>query len=188
MCTAFGLICVAIFQISYTPLLLFGTKTNLEVIGQPGITTTIWTLPETLMIFAVLSFISMKKGILKNIKLIEVLTRNKVVMTATIILLVFNITFLVIMYKLIGVDKIIFNLSFFSQVLIIAMVITFPLLNIYLLILVLYSNYYKERIRILLSKDRLNTLVSILGIYAEEKNFNKIDNIVDDLLKQVHHI
>ncbi|OGO79819.1 MAG: hypothetical protein A2Y21_03405 [Clostridiales bacterium GWC2_40_7] len=188
VCIILSFVAVTIFQFSYVPLLMYGTKTSLEVVSQLGITSFIWSLPEVVMILTVLSFIAFKKNIYKNINLLMILTRNKVVMTVTIILLVFNIAFLATMCKLIGFDKIIYDLPFISQLLIIAIVIMFPILNVYLLIIVLYSNYYKETIRVMLSKDRLNTLVSILGVYAEERNFEKIDNIVNDIHKQVHYI
>ena len=67
-----------------------------------------------------------------------------------------------------------------------ALVIIFPVMNISLLIVVIYSVYYRYSIRLLLSKERISTLVSVLAVYTEEKNYGKIDSLVTDLHNQVN--
>lgn len=188
VCMIISFIVIPIFQTIYIPLLLYGTNTSIEEMYKPGITPFIWSLPELTMIFCVISILAVRKNINDRAKFLMILSRNKVVLTISIALLLFNIIFLAVMIKLICFDKILLTVGFINQLLIIVIVVTFPILNVSLLMVVLYSNYYRETIRVLLSKDRINTLVSILGVYAEEKNYEKIDSIVNDLHKQVHYI
>lgn len=187
-CITISFIINLLFQMAYIPLLMYGTDTNLEAVTQLGITSFIWSMPEVVMIFSVMSIITVKRNFGVNVNFMRILTRNRVVMSITISLLVFNVVFLAVMSKLIGFDKILFQLSFFNQLLVIAMVVIFPIINISMLVITVYSNYYRETMRVMLSKERISTLVKILGVYAEEKDYEKLDNIVNDLQKQVYYI
>ena len=187
-CTILSFIFGLLFQFSYIPLLLYGTNTGVEEISKPGIMPFIWTLPEMAMIFSFISFINVRSSIHNKVNFITVLSRNRIVMTVTIILLLFNIAFLAVMVKLVCFDKILLNLAFINQLFIIVIIAVFPIINVSLILILIYSNYYRETIRVLLSKDRLNTLVNILGVYAEEKKYEKIDNIISELNKQVHYM
>lgn len=188
VCITLSFIINLIFQLAYIPLLMYGTNINLSIVSQLGITSFLWSLPEVVMIFSVISIITVTKNIGNRVTILKILTRNKVVMGITISLLIFNVVFLAIMSKLIGFDKILLELKFTIQLVIIVMVVIFPIINISLLIIAVYSNYYRETLRVMLSKERLSTLVNILGVYAEERNYNKIDNIVNDLQRQVYYI
>ncbi len=188
VCMIISFIIGSIFQTIYIPLLLYGTNTGIEELYKPGIMPFIWSLPELAMIFSVISILTVRKSINLRARFLIIVSRNKVVLAISIALLLFNILFLAVMIRLICFDKILLSLSFLNQLLFIVIVVIFPVLNVSLLMVALYSNYYRETIRVLLSKDRINTLVNILEIYAEEKKYDKIEGIVNDLHKQVHYI
>ncbi len=188
VCMILSFIVVTIFQTIYVPLLLYGTNTGIQALSQPGVTPFLWSLPELAMIFSVIAILAVRKNTNTRVRFLMILSRNKVVLAISIALLLFNVIFLAVMIKLICFDKILLDINFINQLLIIVTVVIFPILNVSLLMIALYSNYYRETMRLLLSRDRINTLVNILGVYAEEKNYDKIDSIVNDLYKQVHYI
>lgn len=184
--TILSFITAMIFQLIYAPLVMFGTGISIDEINKSILLLFFWTLPERVMEFSLLILITVRKNMASKINIFSVLSKNKSVAFITLFLLIFNVAFLAIMGKLICFDNILANTSLLNIVLITALVIIFPVMNISLLLVVVYSVYYKYSIRLLLSKERINTLVSVLAIYAEEKNYSKIDSLVTDLHNQVN--
>jgi hypothetical protein len=184
--TALSLIAVMLAQIAYTPLVMFGTGISMNEVNNTPILLFIWTLPERAIEFSLLILLTIKKNMTVKINILSILSRNKLVAFITVFLLTFNAAFLAIMGKLIFFDNILAKTSLFNIVLITALVIMFPIMNISLLAAVIYSVYYRYSIRLLLSKERISTLVSVLAVYTEERNYGKIDNLVTDLHNQVN--
>ena len=184
--TILSFIAVMIFQLTYTPLVMFGTGISLDDINKSVLLLFIWTLPERAMEFSLLILLTVRKSMAARINIFSILSKNRLVALITLFLLIFNVAFLAIMGKLIFFDNILTNTSLLNIVLITALLIIFPVMNISLLIVVIYSVYYKYSIRLLLSKERISTLVSVLAVYTEEKNYSKIDSLVTDLHNQVN--
>lgn len=184
--TSLGIIIAMVFQMAYAPLVAFGTGISVDAINKSPLLLFFWTLPERAMEFSFLILLLARKGMASRVNILSILAKNRRVAFITLFLLVFNVTFLVIMAKLICYDNILNGTSLTNIVLIIALVIIFPVMNISLLLVVIYSVYYRYSIRLLLSKDRINTLVSVLAVYTEEQNYSKIDSLVADLHNQVN--
>lgn len=184
--TILGFILIAMCQIIYVPLVLFGTGISLETINKSILIVFLWTLPERVMEFSILVLLTLRKSMAAKINIFSILSKNRLIAFTTLFLLTFNVIFLVIMGKLICFDNLLVGSSLLAIVSIIALIIIFPVMNISLLIVVIYSVYYKYSIRLLLSKERMSTLVNVLAVYTEEKNYSKIDNLVTDLHNQVN--
>lgn len=186
--TTLSIITVLIAQLTYAPLIMFGTGVDVNDVNNTPVLLFIWTLPERALEFSILLLVTLKKGMTAKINIFTVLSKNKLVASITLFLLTFNVAFLAIMGKLIFFDNILRGASLLNTVLIISLVIMFPIMNISLLLVVIYSVYYRYSIRLLLSKERISTLISVLAIYTEEKNYSKIDSLVTDLHNRVNYL
>ena len=184
--TVLSFIIMMIFQLAYVPLITFGTGISLDDLNRSLVLLFFWTLPERAMELSFLILLTVRKNMAARINIFSILSKNKMVASITLFLLTFNVAFLAIMGKLICFDNILANTSLLNIVLIIALIIIFPVMNISLLLVVIYSVYYRYSIRLLLSKERISTLVSVLAVYTEEKNYSKIDSLVTDLHNQVN--
>lgn len=184
--TILSFIVMMIFQLTYAPLITFGTGINIDDLNRSLTLLFFWTLPERVMEFSLLILLIVRKNMAARINIFSILSKNKPVAFITLFLLIFNVAFLAIMAKLICFDNLLVHTSLLNIVFITALVIIFPVMNISLLIVAIYSVYYKYSIRLLLSKERISTLVSVLAVYTEEKNYSKIDSLVTDLHNQVN--
>lgn len=184
--TILSFIAVTLFQLVYAPIVMYETGINLDDINKSVLLLFFWTLPERAMEFSFLILLTVRKSMASKINIFSILSKNRLIASITLFLLIFNVTFLAIMGKLIFFDNILVNTSLLNIVMITALVIIFPVMNISLLMVVIYSVNYRYTIRLLLSKERINTLVSVLAVYTEEKNYGKIDSLVTDLHNQVN--
>ncbi len=180
-----GIIAIMLAQLTYIPLLMLGTGLSIDdVNNSPGLLF-IWTLPERTMEFSILVLFTVRKSMATRVNILSILSKNKLVASITLSLLTFNVAFLAIMGKLIFFDNILRGASLLNTILLISLVIMFPIMNISLIFIVIYSIFYRYSIRLLLSKEKIKTLINALAIYTEEKNYSKINSLVTDLHNRV---
>ncbi len=168
-------------QLSYVPLLLYGTGMELYEIDAHGPMVIIWTIPERIIEITLVTYLLTKKRDAFGVNVLKEIIRSRTLTITAGIMIILNMAFMWVMVKLICFDYLLQGLSFAVQVTTIALVLAFPLLNMVCLCVVVYHIKRKESFEKLINGQRLRTLISVLDAYTNTGNYDKISLVLNDL-------
>ncbi|MCX7923404.1 MAG: hypothetical protein N3B21_15550 [Clostridia bacterium] len=183
-----GFVVMSIIQFSYIPIIFYATNTNMNELDVLGLQSFILKIPERVVEFSLILYVLIKKGNYLKVNFIKTIAKSKTLTSATVLTIILNLVFICIMCKFIAFDKILANLSFTTQLIIIETILTFPILNLALLWVAVYHITSKESYERALTKERLKTLTSILEAYASNRKFEKIELVLTDINKHVNKL
>lgn len=175
----------SIIQLSYIPLLLNTTGIKPDELNNYGYLLILISLPERVIEYCILFYLYNIRTSLVKIKIFREIFSNRILSIITICVFVLNVAFVTVIGKLVFFNRILSCLDVAIQFLVIEGVLIFPILNIATLFGVIYNMAAKEKFERMLSKERLETLVSILEMYANNKNYRKVNAVVNDINKHL---
>lgn len=185
ICFVISFLIPGIIQLSYVPLIIYGTNIPLSEFSKPSIMTFILTLPVVLVEVCIVLFILLRKYSRAKVSLIKTVFKSKILTVLIVCVLMFNIVFLWFVSRIISVDKVLIDFSFMIQVLIMVVILTFPVLNVSMLFIVAYNIVSKNAFETMLSKERLKTLMSILESNKDNGDYEKMDLTIDGMNKHI---
>jgi len=179
---------VSIIQLSYIPLLLNATGIDANELNNYGLLLVLISLPERVIECCILAYLMSKRASLIKINIFKEVLRNKTISIVTISVFILNVVFVTLMGKLVFFNHILSELRIVAQFVAIEGVLIFPILNIAMLFAIIYNMTAKEKFERMLSKERIETLVSILEMYASNQNYGKVNAVINDINKHLEEL
>lgn len=174
LCMSISFVVFAIFQTSYIPLLMYGTNLSISEMSQPGLYQFLWSLPERAMEYTLLACLLLKKNSFIKFNFIKTVMQNTALKITTIIIALFNISFLAMMIKLVGVDKILFKLPLFMQILSLVLILLFPIVNTFTNLFVAYYIENKNAQKSFIIQEDLKVSISDIKFYLNRGDYERI--------------
>lgn len=187
ICTIISLMMLLIAEMTYIPMVVYLTGKELTEYNHSIYLNFLLALPRGVILYTILFYILIKKESLVNINVLKVIVKSKSIAAVTVFVLLFNMVFLFIMWKLITYDKILVHLSSATQIVVIIASILFPIFNVIALWCMIFGLKSKEVYEKTLSKERLNQLADILKVYAQNGMYDKIDLVLEDLKNNINN-
>lgn len=175
----------SIIQLSYIPLLFNATGIDAAELNNYSMLLVIITLPERVIEYCIIAYFVLKRKSIVKINIFRQIFRSKGLAIVTISIFILNILFVTVAGKLVFFNRILSGLGLAVQFIVITSVLIFPILNITMLFGVIYNITARETFNRMLSKERLSTLISILELYNQNGNYDKIDRVINDMHKHV---
>jgi len=145
--TALGFAIISILE-SYYPLILTLTKTTILYINTHFIYNFLCALPARVIEYSILVYLLVKKRDDVKIRLFDIILKNNFLKRSMVSLLIGVTITTMYLIKLIGIDLILINLSFFEQLIIVIMMFIIPTITItFILLIVNYILKIEKRIR-----------------------------------------
>jgi len=145
--TTLGIAIISILE-CYYPLILSLTKTNILYINSHFILNFLCALPARVIEYSILVYLLVKKSDDVKIKLFDIILKNSFLKRSMFSLLIGIMITMIYLIKLIGIDLILINLSFFEQLIIVVMMFIIPTITItFILLIVNYILKVEKRIR-----------------------------------------
>jgi|GEM_PF-1991147 len=144
--TILGIFIISILE-CYYPLILSLTKTNILYINSNFILNFLCSLPARVIEYSILTYLIVKKSEDVKIKLFDIILKNSFLKRSMFSLLIGIMITMIYLIKLIGIDLILINLSFFEQLIIVVMMFIIPTITItFILLIVNYILKVEKRI------------------------------------------
>ena len=145
--TILGIAIISILE-CYYPLILSLTKTNILYINSHFILNFLCALPARVIEYSILVYLLVKKSDDVKIKLFDIILKNSFLKRSMFSLLIGIMITMIYLIKLIGIDLILINLSFFEQLIIVVMMFVIPTITItFILLIVNYILKVEKRIQ-----------------------------------------
>ena len=145
--TILGISIISILE-CYCPLIVSLTKTNILYINEHFILNFLCALPARVIEYSILVYLLVKKSDDVKIKLFDIILKNSFLKRSMFSLLIGIMITMIYLIKLIGIDLILINLSFFEQLIIVVMMFVIPTITItFILLIVNYILKVEKRIQ-----------------------------------------
>ena len=142
-----GIAIISILE-CYYPLILSLTKTNILYINSHFILNFLCAMPARVIEYSILVYLLVKKSDDVKIKLFDIILKNSFLKRSMFSLLIGIMITMIYLIKLIGIDLILINLSFFEQLIIVVMMFIIPTITItFILLIVNYILKVEKRIQ-----------------------------------------
>lgn len=166
-----GFLSIGISKFIYVPFIVYATNLTIVEINNDFFLCFMVSLPARLIQYLLLLYFVIKKRTLQKGELLKPILSDTVHLFIFSLIVAFNIIFLCIMYKYIIYDRALINISHISQILVIIIIILFPNLNIFALVLISYYIKEKETNDKKLATEKLQLLLKNIDEYdINEKN------------------
>lgn len=169
-----GFLTIGLSEFVYTPFVLYGANLSMLEINNNFLLYLLLSLPSRLLQYSLLLyFVSRKRTLLKGRFLKHILS-NPILTVIFSVLVVFNVSFLWMMYKVIIYDKVLISISHFSQIIIVFGVIFFPIINISGLLWGFYYMKDKETKDKKIANEKLCILLKDIELFTNNDNYDNI--------------
>jgi hypothetical protein len=186
VCAAF-LTAIAM-EILVFPILNSIPDFNAEEANKPGIMLIVLSIPERVMQIILVTMLLLKKQSFMKLGFFKVISRNKPLAYITGGLVIFNLIFLYIMFKLIFFNNILTGTAAVTQVLTVALVIVFPLLNMSVLLGVINYSVNKYTYTRLYVQEETKVLRVLVRTLLQQQRYSEVDAQLESFVAEVKKI
>gem|GEM_PF-6195345 len=172
---------LTIFEISYIPLVLYATHSEVKDFNNSVFMNFLLALPERLMESCLIAYFLLKKSTFLKANIIKPIINSKILSCISIGMLFFNIIIALVMGKLFIFDKLLAGMSLKVQLFIIILVILIPVINITALLGSVYFVSNRERYKRYLAKEMLERLTFDLRTSSLNNKLDRFDLALRDI-------
>ncbi len=169
-----GFLFIGISEFIYAPFIIYGTNLTMAKIQSSLLLYFMTSLPPRFLQYFLLCYLVSKKRTFLKGQLLRNILSSPVLSVIFSILVLINILFLWLMYKIIVFDRVLISVSPFYQVFIIISVILFPMLNLSGLIWSSYLLKSKETKDKKSASEQLHSLLRELELYTFNGKYSNI--------------
>jgi hypothetical protein len=181
-------IILILLEYTYIPAILYATNKTIQEINATLFINFLISLPERFVEFGIIILLLINKSSVNQKNFLKAVITNPTLRNATIALLIFNFTLLLIIGKFIVIDKCLADKTFNLQMLITTSIIIFPLTNLSIFFGVLYYKVNRElderHLTSINIKNHIKTIRSFThtgDLVKIEKSISEIESYIDDL-------
>jgi hypothetical protein len=185
-----GFLAIGISKFIYVPFIVYATNLTIVDINSDFFLCFITSLPARIIQYSLLLYFVIRKRTLQKGKLFAPILSDTAHLLIFSVIVAFNIIFLCIMYKYIIYDRALLYIPHISQLLIIIIVILFPNMNIFTLVLISYYIIEKETTSRKLAAEKLQLLLKYTDTYSinEKSNVGWKLNALETGIEEVEDI
>lgn len=178
-------IVLGLLQLTFVPIILYGTDITIEDLNKPGLVTFISSLPERLLECSVVILMLIKKRSLLHIVPVRMVMKSRALMASSLAVLLINLIYVYILTKSIYVDKILLTLPVKMQILVVAAVFGFPIANITAFITAVHAFVLKEKRKDRYIYDETRILRILVKMLIRDEKYTEIDRQLKSFEDQI---
>lgn len=186
ICATF--VVVIAMEILVYPILNSVPGFSVEEANKPGWMPIVLSIPERLMQIILITTLFMKRRSFMKLGFFKVISRNKLFAYITGGLIVFNLIFILVMFKLIFFNNILNGTSSIIQLFTVVLIIIFPLLNMSVLIGAInyfVNKYTYTRVYVQEEAKVLRVLVHML---LKQQRYGEVDVQLESFVNEIEKI
>lgn len=174
LCVTLSFIISMAIQLSYFPLILYGTSFELKEFNEPGMLVVVLLLPERLVEYSLLVYLIMRRKVFTKINLFTYSLRHKGLAIILSLQVAVNLLYICVMTRLIFFDKILFDLPLSKQLIGLSIVTLYPIAN---LVSMFFAAYYVSNLETRKKRniqEDLKVSISDIQFYLRRGEYDKI--------------
>lgn len=175
-------------EILIYPILSSIPSFSVELVNKPGLMTVALSMPERVIQIILVTMLLLKRKSFMKLGFFKVISRNKPLAYITGGLVVFNLLFLYVMFKLIILDNILAGIQPITQVLVVALVIVFPLMNMSVLIGVINYSVNKYIYTRVYVQEEIKVLRVLVSMLLKQQRYGEIDTQLESFVDEIKKI
>ena len=190
---AFLSVCAAFLAVLAMEILVFPVLNsipgfNAEEANKLGLMPIVLSIPERVIQIILVTMLLLKRQSFMKLGFFKVLSRNKPLAYITAGLVVFNLIFLYVMFKLIFFDNILAGTEAVMQVLVVALVIVFPLLNMSVLLGVINYSVNKYTCNRVYVQEETRVLRVLVHTLLKQQRYGEVDIQLESFVDEIRKI
>lgn len=190
---AFLSICAAFLTVLAMEILVFPVLNsipgfNAEEANKLGLMPIVLSIPERAMQVILVTMLLLKRRNFMKLGFFKVISRNKPLAYITGGLVVFNLIFLYLMFKLIFFNNILSGTEPVMQVLVVTLVIVFPLLNMSVLLGVINYSVNKYTSTRVYVQEETRVLRVLVHTLLRQQRYGEVDTELESFVDEIRKI
>ena len=190
---AFLSVCAAFLAVLAMEILIFPVLNsipgfNAEEANKPGLLTIVLSIPERVMQIILVAMLLLKRKSFMKLGFFKVITRNKPLAYIAGGLVIFNLIFLYIMFRLIFFNNILAGMEAVTQVLVVVLVIVFPLLNMSVLLGVINYSVNKYTCTRVYVQEETRVLRVLVHMLLKQQRYEEVDTQLESFVDEIRKI
>lgn len=157
----------------------------MELMNKPGLYGIVMSIPDRVIQVILVAMMLLKRQSFMKLGFFKVIIRNKPLAYITGALVVFNLLFLYIMFKLILYGNILSELPPVTKLLVVVLVIVFPLLNMSVLIGVINYSINKYTYTRVYVQDETRVLRVLVRSLLQQQRYGEIDMQLESYVDEI---
>lgn len=183
-----GFVVVLAMELLVFPILNAIPGFNAEEANRIGMMPIVLSIPERVMQIILVTMLLLKRQNFMKLGFFKVITRNKVLAYISGALVVFNFIFLYIMFRLIFYNNILAGTDAVIQVLIVALIIIFPLINMSVLFGVINYSVNKYTYTRVYVQEETKVLRVLIHALLRQQRYGEIDIQLESYVNELKKI
>lgn len=183
-----GLIILYITEFTYTPFVIYATGKSLKEVNNDLLLNFLFSIPSRLIQYSILAFFVVKRRTLLKANIIKIIFGSKILAMWTLIIVTFDFTFMFIMVKVVGYEKVLASMPSELRFVVIIAICVFPILNISALLWCIYYVENRAKRKQKEVAEKLNILSNEIKKYTINENYDNIKwklHEIETYIKQV---
>lgn len=186
VCAAF--LAAITMELLVYPLWNILTDFSAELVNKPGLMTIGLTLPERTIQAILITMLLLKRRSFMKLGFFKIISRSRPFAFISGALVVFNLMFLFIMFKLIILNDILKGTDVVTQVFVVALVIIFPLLNMSVLLGVINYSVNKYTSTRVYFQEETRVLRVLVHTLLMQQRYGEVDRELESFVEEVRKI
>jgi len=174
LCFLLGFIILGISEMLYLPFVIYSTELSMQKINNSILMNFLLSLPSRFIQYFILIFLIIRKRTLLKGNIVKYIISNPLITFITFTIVIFNLSFLAIMYNAIIYRNLLTHLSFLIRSIIIVTVQLLPIINIASLIWGIYHTANHAATKQKDASDTLYNLADNIKVYINNSEYNDI--------------